>query len=91
MKFDNDIIKEILPMFDVLTVIDKGDIRKGVEFIRKNVTKGVKLKKDNRIMFERYLDDYIIPFWLQQRMKDMYNYNDSEDWKRICECRNENN
>ena len=47
MKFDNDIIKEILPMFDVLTVIDKVDIRKGVEFIRENVTKGVKLKKDD--------------------------------------------
>ncbi len=81
MKFDNDIIKEILPMFDVLTVIDKGDIRKGVEFIRENVNKGVKLKKDDRIMFERYLDDYFIPFWLQQRMKDMYNYNDTEDRK----------
>ena len=81
MKFDNDIIKEILPMYDFLTVIDKGDIREGVEFIRDNVTKGVKLKKDDRIMFERYLDDYFIPFWLQQRMKNMYNYNDNEDWK----------
>ena len=81
MKFDNDVIKEILPMFDFLTVIDKGDIRKGVEFIRENVTKGVKLKKDDRIMFERYLDDYFIPFWLQQRMKNMYNYNDNEGWK----------
>ncbi len=64
-----------------LTVIDKGDIRKGVEFIRENVNKGVKLKKDDRIMFERYLDDYFISFWLQQRMKNMYNYNDNEDWK----------
>ena len=81
MKFDNDIIKEILPMYDFLTVIDKGDIREGVEFIRDNVTKGVKLKKDDRIMFARYLDDYFIPLWLQQRMKDMYNFNDDEDWK----------
>ena len=80
MKFDNDVIKEILLMFDFLTVVEKGDIRKGVEFIRENVNMGVKLTKDDRIMFERYLDDYFIPFWLQQRMK-VYNYNDTEDWK----------
>ncbi len=68
-------------MLDFSTVIDMGNIRKGVGFIRDNVTKGVKLQKDDRIMFERYLDDYFIPFWLQKRMKDMQNYNDNEDWK----------
>ena len=69
--------KESFQCFNFLTVIEKGDIRKGDEFMRENVNKGVKLKKDDRIMFERYLDDYFIPFWLQQRMKNMYTYTDN--------------
>ena len=44
-KFDNDFIKEILPMFDFVTVVEKGDIRKGVEFIRENVNKGEKTQE----------------------------------------------
>ena len=58
--FKKESVKLLLPMFDFLTVVEKGDIRKGVEFIRDYVTKGVKLKKDGRIMFERYLDYYFI-------------------------------
>ncbi len=82
MKFTSEVIKETLPMFDFSTMVEKGDIRKVVEYIRESANKGVKLKKDDRILFDRYLDEYFIPFWLQQRMKDMYNYNDSEDWKK---------
>ena len=82
MKFNSEVIKETLSMFDFITVVEKGHIRKGIEYIRENAIKGVKLKKDDRIMFDRYLDEYFIPFWLQQRMKDMYNYNDNEDWKK---------
>ncbi len=79
MKFNSEVIKDTLAIFDFLTVVEKGHIRKGVEYIRENANKSVKLKKDDRILFDRYLDEYFIPFWLQQRMKDMYNYNDSED------------
>ena len=82
MKFNSEVIKETLPMFDFLTVVKKGHIRKGVECIQENANKVIKLKKDDRILFGTYLDEYFIPFWLQQRMKDMYNYNDSEDWKK---------
>ena len=73
MKFNSEVIKETLPMFVFLTVVEKGDIRKGVEYIR---------LKDDMILFDRYLEEYFIPFWLQQRMKDMYNYNYNEDWKK---------
>ena len=82
MKFDSNVIKEILPMFDFLTVVEKGHIRKGVEYIRDCASKCGVLKKSDRILFDQYIDEYFIPFWLQQRMKDMYNYNDSEDWKK---------
>ena len=34
MKFDSDIIKEVLPMFDFLTVVEKGHIQKGAEHKR---------------------------------------------------------
>ena len=46
-----------------------------MEFISDNANKGKMLKKDDRIMFYRYLDDYF---------KDMYNYNDNEIGKQIC-------
>ena len=81
MKFESNIIKETLPMFDFLTVVEKRNIRKGVEYIRECANKCGLLKKADRILFDRYLDEYFIPFWLQQRMQDMYNYNDSSDWK----------
>ena len=82
MKFDSNVIKEILPMFDFLTVVEKGHIHKGVEYIRDCASKCGLLKKSDRILLDQYIDEYFIPFWLQQRMKDMYNYNDSEDWKK---------
>ena len=53
-----------------------------MEFIRDNVNKGKILKHDDKIMLDRYLDDYFILFWLQRKMKDMCNYNDNEGWKR---------
>ena len=82
MKFDSIVIKETLPMFDFLTVVEKGHIQKGVEYIRHCAHTCGLLKKADRILFDRYLDEYFILFWLQQRMKDMYNYNDSGDWKK---------
>ncbi len=82
MKFEDDVIKETLPMFDFLTVVEKGRIQKGVEYIRECANKCGLLKKADRILFDRYIDKYFIPFWLQQRMRDMYNYNGSEDWKK---------
>ena len=53
-----------------------------MEYIRDCASKCGVLKKSDRILFDQYIDEYFIPFWLQQRMKDMYNYNDSEDWKK---------
>ena len=82
MKFESNIIKETLPMFDFLTVVEKRNIRKGVEYIRECAKKCGLLKKADRILFDRYLDEYFIPFWLQQRMQDMYDYNDRADWKK---------
>lgn len=82
MKFDFDIISGILPMMDFLTVVPKTDIRNGIEYIRDRVLKEKRYKKQVRIDFERFLDEYFIPFWTQRKLVDMYNYNDDEDWKR---------
>ena len=45
MKFESNIIKETLPMFDFLTVVEKRNIRKGVEYIRECVNNVVYSKK----------------------------------------------
>ena len=45
MKFEDDVIKETLPMFDFLTVVEKGHIQKGVEYIRECANKCGLLKK----------------------------------------------
>ncbi len=71
MKFEDNVIKETLPMFDFLTVVEKGHIQKGVEYIRESANKCGLLKKADRILVDRYIDEYFILFWLKQGMKDM--------------------
>ena len=82
MKFDFEIISEIWPMMDFLTVVPKADIRNGIEYIRDRVLKEKRYKKQVRIDSEKFLDEYFIPFWMQRKLVEMYNYNDDEDWKR---------
>ena len=82
MKFDFEIISEILSMMDFLTVVPKTDIRNGIEYIRDQVLKEKRYKKQVRIDFEKFLDEYFIPFWTQRKLVEMYNYNNDEDWER---------
>ncbi len=39
MKFELEVISEIMPMMDFLTVVPKTDIRNGIEYIRDQVLK----------------------------------------------------
>ena len=48
MKFEHNVIKETLPVFDFLTVVEKGHIQKGVEYIRECANKCGLLKKADR-------------------------------------------
>lgn len=82
MKFEFEVISEILPMMDFLTIVPKTDIRNGIEYIRDQVLKEKRYKKQIRMDFEKFLDEYFIPFWTQRKLVEMYNYNDDEDWKR---------
>ncbi len=47
MKYEHDTVKNILPMLDFLTVVDKEDIRKGVDYTRNAVRRDETLKKDD--------------------------------------------
>jgi hypothetical protein len=82
--FHKDVVKMIMPLFDFLTVIDKKDIRKGVEFLRHKVYKIKGLKRNDKKQFDEFLDKYFIQTWLKKRLIDMFNYNsdDNEDWKQ---------
>ena len=50
--------------------------------MRDQVLKEKRYKKQVRIDSEKFLDEYFIPFWMQRKLVEMYNYNDDEDWKR---------
>ncbi len=82
--FHKDVVKMILPLFDFLTVIDKKDIWKGVEFLRHNVYKLKGLKRNDKKQFDEFLDKYFIQTWLKKRLIDMFSYNsdDNEEWKQ---------
>ena len=82
--FDKDMVKVILPMFDFLTVIDKKNIQKGVEYLRQKVLKTKGIKRCDKRLFEEFLDTYFIKTWLKKRLIDMFNYNtgESDSWRR---------
>ena len=54
--FHKNVVKMIMPLFDFLTVIDKKDIRKGVEFLRHKVYKIKGLKGNDKKQFDEFLD-----------------------------------
>ena len=80
--FKNDVILVILPLFDFLTVIDREDMEKGVEYIRSSVHDKKDIKRCDKKLFDGYLDYYFKKTWLRKKLIDMFNYNDGEDWKR---------
>ena len=82
--FHKDVVKVILPLFDFLTVIDKKDIQKDVEYLRQKVLKTKGIKRCDKRLFEEYLDTYFIKTWLKKRLIDMFNYNtgESDSWRR---------
>ena len=62
-----DVIRAVLPLFDVLTVIKKEDIRKGVEYIREMVQKTKGLKRCDKKQIDEFLNSYFIPTWLKRK------------------------
>jgi len=82
--FHRDMIKEVLPLFDFLTVIKKEDINKGIQYIREMVNKNKGLKRCDKRQFDDFLNSYFIPTWSKRKLIDMFNYNsdDNGDWRR---------
>jgi hypothetical protein len=58
----------VLPLFDFLTVIDKKDIRKGVEYMRHKVYEIKGLKRNDKKQFDEFLDKYFIQTWLKKKI-----------------------
>ena len=50
--FHKDVVKVILPLFDFLTVIEKKDIQKGVEYLRHMVYKIKGIKRREKKHFD---------------------------------------
>jgi len=82
--FHKDVVKVILLLFDFLTVIEKKNIQKGVEYLRQMMHKTKGIKRSEKKHFDKFLDKYCIKTWLKKRLINMFNYNsdDNEDWKR---------
>jgi len=55
----NEVIAVTLPLFDVLTVVEKNGIEKGVEHIRAKVRNDKHIKRSDKKLFEEYLDGYL--------------------------------
>ena len=82
--FKKETVAILLPMFDFLTVVDRNDIERGVEYIREKV-KGCKdLKKSEKKLFDEFLEQYFIKTLLKKKLIDMFNYNGGEGskWRR---------
>ena len=58
--FKKESVAILLPMFDFLTVVDRSDIERGVEYIREKVHSGKDLKKSEKKLFDEFLDQYFI-------------------------------
>ncbi len=82
--FSKETIAYLLPKFDFLTVVDKDDIEKGVEYIRESVRESKELKRAEKKVFDEFLDQYFIKTWMKKKLIDMFNYNDGDgdNWKR---------
>ncbi len=82
--FSKETIAYLLPKFDFLTVVDKDDIEKGVEYIRESVRESKELKRAEKKLFDEFLDQYFIKTWMKKKLIDMFNYNDGDgdNWKR---------
>ena len=75
--FKKEMVAILLPMFDFLRVINRNGIERGVEYIREKVNGGKDLKKSEKILLDKFLDQYFIKTWLK-RFIDIFNYNDGE-------------
>ena len=82
--FSKETVAYLLPKFDFLTVVDKDDIEKGVEYIRESVRESKELKRAEKKVFDEFLDQYFIKTWMKKKLIDMFNYNDGDgdNWKR---------
>ena len=82
--FSKETVAFLLPRFDFLTVVDKDDIEKGVEYIRESVRDSKELKRAEKKVFDEFLDQYFIKTWMKKKLIDMFNYNDGDgdNWKR---------
>jgi hypothetical protein len=57
--FKKETVAILLPMFDFLTVINRNDIERGVEYIREKVNGGKDLKKSEKKLFNKFLDPQV--------------------------------
>ena len=64
--FKKETVVILLPMFDFLTVVDRNDIERGVEYIREKVNGGKDSKKRAKKLFDEFLDQYFIKSWLKK-------------------------
>ena len=81
--FKSEVIAVTLQLFDVLTVIDREDIKKGVEYTKDKALKINSIKRSNKKLFEEYQDNYFIKTWSEEKLIDMFNYNDGDNWRRV--------
>jgi hypothetical protein len=79
--FKSEVIAVTLQLFDVLTVIDREDIKKRKEYIRESALEEKSIKRSNKKLFEEYLDNYFIKTWSEEKLIDMFNYNDGDNWR----------
>ncbi len=82
--FRKETVAYLLPKFDFLTVIDKDDIARGVEYVRESVRASKGLKRAEKKLFDEFLDQYFIKTWMKKKLIYMFNYNDGDgdNWKR---------
>jgi len=75
--FSDEFVKAWVWCFDFLTVIEPEKMMAGVEYIRSQMQAAFKKKevtKSEKELFDSFLDDYFIKFWLREPIKSLYNY-----------------
>ena len=72
-EYKSDLIPVYCCTFEFLTVFDREDIKKGVEYVRDKVLEEKSSKRIDQKLFREFLDNNFIKTRLNENLIDMFN------------------
>ena len=79
--FSKEFRKPFYQLFRFLIVVDRKQVKYGVEYIRKEAKKIPGAKKLGKLI-DAYSDEYFIPQWCKEEMIPQWNFNGRPGWDK---------